>query len=98
MSINLEAIRMRTLYVRIFITTVLIMIASFILSFLTTNIYYHFYLKSENDKKMTLNANNIVDLFEENNQQDIEPYLSSMADLGYSFYVVDQDGQGESFG
>jgi len=98
MSINLEAIRMRTLYVRIFITTVFIMIASFILSFLATNIYYHFYLKSENDEKMTHIAKNIVDLFEENNQQDIEPYLSSMADLGYSFYLVDQDGQGESFG
>src|SRR5699024_10130696 len=98
MSKNLEAIRMRTLYVRIFVTTVFIMIASSILAFLATNIYYHFYLKPENDQKMTHITQNIVDLFEENNQQDIETYLTSMADLGYSFYLVDQNGQGESFG
>lgn len=88
----------RTLYVRLIVTTMLIMIASAVIAFAVTNIYYQYYLKPENDNKVTKIANNIVTIFEGNNYQDIAPFLLSMTDLGYTFYVVDEEGRGETYG
>ena len=87
---------MRTLDVRIIITTMLIMIASAIIAFVVSNIYYQHYLKPENDKKVTKIAENIVTIFEGNNYQGISPYLLSMTDLGYTFYVIDENGKKKS--
>src|SRR5699024_11041252 len=89
---------MRTLYVRIIATTLGIMIASALIAFVVTNIYYQYYLKPENDKKVTQIAENIVTVFEKNNYTDIDPYLQSMTDLGYKFHVIDQQGNGQTYG
>lgn len=88
---------MRTLYVRIIVTTMAIMIASAIIAFAATNIYYQHYLKPENDQKVTHIAKNIVAIYEENNQE-IVPYLTAMTDLGYKFYLVDENGTAQTFG
>lgn len=89
---------MRTLYVRIFITTIGIMIASALLAFIVTNIYYHFYLKPENDKKITNIAENSVAIYEENDDQSVDDYFSTLTDLGYQFYIVDQEGNSKMYG
>src|SRR5699024_3770972 len=60
--------------------------------------YYQYYLKPENDKKVTQIAENIVTVFEKNNYPDISPYLQSMTDLGYKFHVSDQHGNGQTYG
>src|SRR5690625_6760710 len=78
---NLGVAIMRTLYVRIIATTMGIMIASALIAFVVTNIYYQYYLKPENDKKVTQIAENIVTVFEKNDYTDISPYLQSMTDL-----------------
>ncbi|WP_373894746.1 sensor histidine kinase [Virgibacillus natechei] len=88
---------MRTLYVRIIVTTMAIMIASAIIAFVATNIHYQHYLKPENDQKVTHIAKNIVAIYEENNQE-IVPYLTAMTDLGYKFYLVDDNGTAQTFG
>ncbi|GAB3063007.1 sensor histidine kinase [Virgibacillus ainsalahensis] len=89
---------MRTLYVRIIIITMAIMIASAIIAFAVSNIYYQFYLKPENDQKVTHITENIVAIYERNNNQPLPDFLTSMADLGYKFHLVDQHGQAQTFG
>lgn len=78
--------------------TMAIMIASAVIAFAVTNIYYQYYLKSENDLKVTKIAENIVTVFEKDTKQDISAYLSSMTDLGYKFYMIDQNGKGKMYG
>jgi signal transduction histidine kinase len=74
------------------------MIASALIAFIGTNIYYHHYLKPKNDEKIAQIAQNIVAVFENNNYQRIDPYFNSMADLGYKFYLVDQQGNEKIYG
>ncbi|MFD1446876.1 sensor histidine kinase [Oceanobacillus profundus] len=89
---------MRTLYIRIIVMTMAIMIASALIAFAATNIYYQHFLKPENDKKVTHIAENIVDLFEESPNQSIADYLTAMTDLGYTFYLVTPARDAETFG
>lgn len=89
---------MRTLYVRIIVMTMGIMIASALLAFAVANIYYQYYLKSENDEKATQVAENIVTIFQQDTTRDISSYLLSMADLGYKFHVIDEHGEEQTYG
>src|SRR5690625_4657603 len=89
---------MKTLYVRIIVMTMVIMVCSSIIAFIVSNVYYHYYLKTENDQKMTNIARNIVDVYEENDDRNIQQYLNSMTDLGYQFYLVNEAGEGEMYG
>ncbi|WP_284141594.1 HAMP domain-containing sensor histidine kinase [Virgibacillus sp. LDC-1] len=89
---------MRTLYVRIIYMTMAIMIASTVIAFITTNVYYHHYLKPKNDDKITRIAVDTVEIYEEVSNQALGPYLSSLTGLGYQFYVVGKDGKGEQYG
>ncbi|WP_404450921.1 HAMP domain-containing histidine kinase [Virgibacillus necropolis] len=89
---------MRTLYVRIIVVTMAIMIASAIIAFFASNIYYQNYLKPKNDAKITHISKNIVDIYKSNNKQDISTYLEGMTDLGYKFYLVDDSGNGQVYG
>lgn len=89
---------MRTLYVRIIVVTMAIMIASSIIAFVASNIYYQNYLKPSNDAKITKMSKNIVNIYTSNNNQDISSYLNDIADLGYKFYLVDETGEGQVFG
>ncbi|WP_188456747.1 HAMP domain-containing sensor histidine kinase [Virgibacillus oceani] len=83
---------MKTLYVRIIVTTMIIMISSALIAFVISNVYYHYYLKPKNDQKITQIATNIVDIYKHNNNERIENYLGQMTDLGYTFYLVDEAG------
>lgn len=89
---------MRTLYVRIMMTTMMIMIMSALISFIVANTYYHHFLKQENDEKITEIAKNVVEIYEESDFTDIGDYLSTLTVLGYQFYLVDQRGNSELFG
>lgn len=89
---------MRTLYVRIIAMTMGIMIASALIAFIATNVYYQHYLKPENDAKVTSIAENIASVFEGGNEQDAASYLESMTDLGYKFYLVSPAGGSLEYG
>lgn len=89
---------MRTLYVRIIVITMVIMIASAFIAFVVTNSYYQSKLKPENDEKITHIAGNIVSIFENNDRQDLQDYLTEMTDLGYKFYLASNSGQDQMFG
>lgn len=89
---------MRTLYVRIIATTMLIMIVSALVAFIISNIYYDRTLKPQNDDKVTNISTQVVDILEAGTLEEMPHYLTAMADLGYKFYVIDENGNSESFG
>ncbi|WP_174615461.1 sensor histidine kinase [Virgibacillus ihumii] len=89
---------MRTLYVRIIVITMVIMIASAIIAFAVTNVYYQQFLKPKNDEKVTRIARDIVSIYKRNNGQPLQKYLADITDLGYKFYLVSENGKTETFG
>ena len=89
---------MRTLYVKIIAMTIGIMIASALIAFVVSNVYYQYYLKPENDQKVTAIAESIVTVIETNGGHDPSDDLAAMSHLGYTIYHVDPLGNGETFG
>src|SRR5699024_5615998 len=89
---------MQTLYVRMIIMTMFIMLVSAFIGFLATNLTYHFKLKPQNDAKITEIAENVVNIYEQNEHQDIHLYLSSMAHLGYTFILFEHEHRARIFG
>lgn len=89
---------MRTLYVRIIVTTMFIMFASSALGFVVTNMYYQKALKPENDEKITTIAHQIASMYEHNTDQSLSEYLHSTAQIGYKLHVVDAAGHEQSYG
>src|SRR5690625_660715 len=89
---------MRTLYVKIIAMTIGIMIASALIAFVVSNVYYQYYLKPENDRKVTSIAKSIVKVIETNGGHDPSDDLKAMSHLGYTIYHVDPSGNGETFG
>ncbi|GAB4075185.1 HAMP domain-containing sensor histidine kinase [Barrientosiimonas marina] len=89
---------MRTLYMRIIVITMVIMILSGIASFLVTNGYYQFYLKPVNDDKVTGIAHDIASIYERNESETLGQFLEELTDLGFQFYAADESGHTELFG
>lgn len=90
---------MKTLYLRIVITTMLIMVLSALLSFFLSNVWYHFLLKEDNDHKNTDIAQKIVNNYDkQKSKTDIDDYLNQVADLGYQLYRVSENGDTTSYG
>ncbi|MFC7392193.1 HAMP domain-containing sensor histidine kinase [Scopulibacillus cellulosilyticus] len=89
---------MRTLYLRIVITTVVVMILSSVIAFLISNAYYQYSLKPYNDKKLTRMAEHVKTFYENNQNVNLDHYLKNIGDLGYQIYLVDKQGHGSFFG
>lgn len=89
---------MKTLYVRIFLMTIAIMIASAFIAFIGSNVYYHHYLKPENDKKIANIAQNAVAIYEANDYESTDAYFKALTNLGYQFYLIDQQGNEKMYG
>lgn len=79
---------MKTLYFRIVIQTILIMVLASVIAFLISNIYYHKVQKPYNGEKISKVASEIVSLYEENPDQDIDDYLNHIAGLHYQMYLL----------
>ncbi|WP_427050993.1 sensor histidine kinase [Paenibacillus sp. TC-CSREp1] len=90
---------MRTLYVRIFLITVAVIIVSSVLGFFFSNIYYHAKLKDFNDEKLVGIAMDMKEFAEEQSKPDkVERYLHNAAALGYEIYVTDGQGDDQFYG
>ena len=88
---------MKTLYLRIVITTVFVMIISSVFAFILSNVYYQYYLKPANDQKITQMAKEIQ-FFNQTENNNVDPYLKSVGNLGYQLYVADANGNGTFYG
>ncbi|MGE7877820.1 sensor histidine kinase [Peribacillus muralis] len=89
---------MKTLYFRIVIQTILIMVLASVIAFLISNIYYHKVQKPFNGEKISKVASDIVSLYEENPSQDIDAYLNHIAGLHYQIYLFNEQGEGTLYG
>lgn len=89
---------MKTLYIRIVLTILGVMICSSLLAFFLSNVYYHYNLKPYNDKKLTKMALDVGTFYEENNDIELSNYLKSISKLGYQILLVDQQGNQSFYG
>lgn len=89
---------MKTLYFRIVVQTILIMVLASVIAFLLSNVYYHQVLKPYNAEKVGKVAREIVSLYEENPDQDIDAYMNHISELHYQLYLVNEAGEGTSYG
>ncbi|WP_462422102.1 sensor histidine kinase [Salinicoccus sp. Marseille-QA3877] len=90
--------KLRSLYSKFAVTTIGIMIVSFLFAFFISNTYYQQYLKPDNDAKNTEIALSISTFIEDNPQMDMDDYLTNMADAGYQFYLVGAGSEGSFYG
>lgn len=89
---------MKTLYFRIVVTTILVMIFSGLVAFLLSNIFYHYNLKPYNDEKLTKIATDIKSYYEENPEINLNHYLKNVSELGYQILLVDENGKKTFYG
>ena len=89
---------MKTLYFRIVVQTILIMVLASVIAFLLSNVYYHQVLKPYNGEKISKVAREIVSLYEENPDQDIDAYLNHVSGLHYQLYLINEQGKETSYG
>ncbi|WP_195782597.1 sensor histidine kinase [Priestia megaterium] len=89
---------MKTLYLRIVLTTIAVMVFSSLLAFILANVYYQYSLKPYNDQKLTRMAKDIARFYESNRGVDQQAYLQHISKLGYQIYVVDSSGHGTFYG
>ncbi|MCG6581822.1 sensor histidine kinase, partial [Acinetobacter baumannii] len=84
---------MKTLYSRIVLTTIAIMVISSLIAFVLSNLYYQYNLKPFNDQKVTTMAKDIGDFYDSHPETDIHDYLHHIGQLGYQFYLVNDQGK-----
>ncbi|WEA42557.1 sensor histidine kinase [Priestia aryabhattai] len=89
---------MKTLYLRIVLTTIAVMVFSSLLAFIVANVYYQYSLKPYNDQKLTRMAKDIASFYESNRGVDQQSYLQHISKLGYQIYVVDSTGRETFYG
>lgn len=88
---------MKSLYIRIVLVTLFIMMVSSLIAFIGSNLYYQKILKPSNDKKNTEIAHDVVDLFEAASM-DESMFFEKTAKLSYQFYITDGKGDGTFYG
>lgn len=88
---------MKSLYFRVFLITLAAIIASSVISFLGSNMYYHAILKPYNDEKLIGIAEQMRRYLEKH-PDDIDAYLTNAAALGYQIYVTDRQGGNRFYG
>lgn len=89
---------MRSLYSKIILMSLVIILVSTMLSFWATNLFYHFTLKPKNDEKITAIAKNIASIYESGGGQELGDYLNDLTALGYQFHVIEPNGAESQYG
>ena len=89
---------MRSLYGKLVVITVLIMVGSGLLAFLSINTYYHQVLKGQNDEKNVIVAGSMANFIEENEGINLERYFEVEAATGYKLYVVNEQREERLYG
>lgn len=82
---------MRSLYSKLILFTIGIMIASGLIAFLAVNTFYHQQLKEQNDAKNIQIATDIANSIEASDTIIIDEFLQTIADVGYKIAVVNQN-------
>lgn len=89
---------MKTLYLRIVLTFVLILMASGIIALFVMNLYYIGHVRDSNEQKIVNIGEEIRSLFVQNPDLELNSYLTHIAALGYQIYAVDDKLEGTYYG
>ncbi|MBC6299243.1 sensor histidine kinase [Listeria booriae] len=89
---------MKTLYTRIVVTMLVVIVFSSLLGFAIANIYYQVNLKPFNDEKVTKIADEIQQFYEANDEVALDSYLTNVGNLGYELFVTDGKTESHYFG
>lgn len=89
---------MKSLYVRLVLTFIAIVILSGTLGFLLANAYYQRNLKAYNEQKITRIGEEIISLYENRSGLDLQAYLTHVANLNFQLYMVDEQGGASDYG
>ncbi|MZQ86273.1 HAMP domain-containing protein [Paenibacillus sp. 5J-6] len=88
---------MKSLYSRVFLITLAVIIVSSIIGFLGSNLYYHVKLKPYNDEKL-IGIVEQMKQYAEKQPDDIDRYLQNAAALGYQLFLTDGQGSDTYYG
>ncbi|AYU55983.1 HAMP domain-containing sensor histidine kinase [Staphylococcus debuckii] len=88
----------KTLYSRIAIYTVVIMLFSAVASFILSNIYYHVQLKPSNDHKIMTTLKEAKHYQEETHTKDMPAYFQHISELNFQVLTINQAGQRQFYG
>lgn len=89
---------MRSLYSKLILFTIGIMLASGLIAFLAVNTFYHQQLKAQNDEKNIQIATDIASSIKASDAIVIDDFLQTIADVGYKIAVVNRDYETRFYG
>ncbi|WP_367121531.1 sensor histidine kinase [Staphylococcus capitis] len=88
----------KTLYSRIAIYTITVILFSAFISFVLTNIYYHFNLKASNDAKIMKTLKEARNYENAQNTQSLSSYFKHLGDMNYQILTIDNHGTKHFYG
>lgn len=88
----------RSLYSKLVLITIVIMIFSGLFAFLAINTYYHQVLKNQNDEKNMVIAEHMASFIEQHDGLSVDEYFQMQANVGYKLFLVDQSGKEAFYG
>lgn len=88
----------KSLYIRIAVYTIIMMIFSAIVSFLITNVYYHVYLKENNDAKIMRTLKEAKSFEIHNGPTKINDYFKHLGEMNYQVMTVNKQGHKRFYG
>lgn len=91
-------IMFKSLYIRIAVYTIIVMIFSAIVSFLITNVYYHVYLKENNDAKIIRTLKEAKAFETSDGPNHINDYFKHLGDMNYQIMTVNKQGHKQFYG
>lgn len=89
---------LKSLYTRVALYTLTVMIISAIASFLLSNIYYHFELKSQNDAKLMSTLQHAHAYDRASNEKELHEYFKLLGHLNYQLKVYDTSHHSRFYG
>lgn len=88
----------KSLYIRIAVYTIVVILFSAFISFIFTNIYYHFNLKPSNDAKIMKTLKGAKEFEDKQSFEHINTYFKHLGDMNYQIMTVDQHGNKHFYG
>ncbi|GED61047.1 HAMP domain-containing sensor histidine kinase [Brevibacillus formosus] len=89
---------MRSLYVRVVLTFVAIVLISGTLGFLLANEYYQRNLRAYNEQKIMSIGQQMIDLYQHKSTLDLSAFMAHVANLNFQLHLVDENGAVSQFG
>ncbi len=88
----------KTLYARIAIYSITVILFSALISFVLTNVYYHYNLKASNDAKIMKTLKEARQYEQSAKPTHIQQYFKDLGQMNYQIMTVDQKGHKTFYG